>query len=265
MRDVQLQSGCAALHRAATERPRIGAMRAMQRPVQPGTPIRSAGQHRTLHQRSFQRLQSEKIFPLRGIFPIFRFGTPPMRGRYRQAEKMKNLSNYIQSLNFEYAISYSGLRGEKFLNLEVENKKEIKRIEKEIESARFMQKPKLNAKIEDLKSEINLSNSRVINKKGDFHKSTEVVYKFEKDDKEIKSIFKILTSKFEEQVVAACAPILRDSIAFYSKQDEIVGILQMCFTCWSIKNEKEEYFEVDHKIFPILKDKLIQIGHPIEN
>ena len=62
MRDVQLQSGSAALHRSATERPRIGAMRAMQRPVQPGTPIRSAAQHRTLHQRSFQRLQSEKIF-----------------------------------------------------------------------------------------------------------------------------------------------------------------------------------------------------------
>ena len=49
------------------------------------------------------------------------------------------------------------------------------------------------------------------------------------------------------------------------KEDKIVGILNMCFSCWWMKNENEEVLEVDHKIFPILKDKLIQIGHPIEN
>ncbi|MFK7799011.1 MAG: hypothetical protein AB8E82_16275 [Aureispira sp.] len=62
-----------------------------------------------------------------------------------------------------------------------------------------------------------------------------------------------------------CPPALRDSIAFYSKENKIVGILQMCFSCWWMKNENEEAFEVDHKIFPLLKEKLIQLGHQIEN
>jgi len=178
---------------------------------------------------------------------------------------MKNLSDYINSLNFEYAISYSGLRGKKFINLEIENKEEIIKMEKKIESARFMQKPKLNKKIEELKAEINPYNSRVINKKGELHKSAKIVHKFEKDSEEIKSIFKILKSKFDEQAFTMCPPALRDSIAFYSKENKIVGILQMCFSCFWMKNENEENLEVDHKIFPILKDKLIQIGHQIEN
>lgn len=178
---------------------------------------------------------------------------------------MENLSNYIQRLNFEYAISYSGLRGENFINLEKENREEIKKIEKELESARFMQIPKLNKKIEALKTEINPYNSRVINKNGELHKSAKIIRKFEKGSEELKSILNILKSNFDEQVFAMCSPVLRDSIVFYSKEDEIVGILQMCFSCWWMKNENEEDFEVDQKIFPLLKEKLIQLGHQIEN
>ena len=145
---------------------------------------------------------------------------------------MENLSKYIKSLNFEYAISYSGLRGEKFINLEEENNKEIKGIEKEIESARFMQVPKLNKKIDALKAEINPYNSRVINKNGQLHKSAKVICKFEKDSEELRSIFEILKSNFDKQVFAMCPPVLRDAIVFYSKEEKIVGILQMCFSCW---------------------------------
>ena len=67
---------------------------------------------------------------------------------------MINLSEYIQSLNFEYAISYSGLRGERFSILDVRNKEKIKGIEKEIESVRFMEKSKLNKKIEELEQKL---------------------------------------------------------------------------------------------------------------
>ena len=62
MLTVQLQTGCAALHRSATERPRIGAMRAMQRPVQPGSPIRSAGQHRHCISAHSKDSRSKKFF-----------------------------------------------------------------------------------------------------------------------------------------------------------------------------------------------------------
>ena len=178
---------------------------------------------------------------------------------------MKNLEDYIQNLKFEYAISYSGLRGQKYYNLEIENREEINIIRKKFQSARFMQKAKLNKRIEELKAEINPYNSRIINKKGELHKSTKLVHKFEKEDKEIMSILKILCSKFDEQVFAMCTPTLRDSIVFYSERDKIVGILHICFSCLWMKNENGEDLEVDHRIFPLLKDKLIQVGHKIKD
>ena len=177
---------------------------------------------------------------------------------------MKNLSKYIKSLNFEYAISYSGLRGEKFTKLEEESKKKIGGIEKEIESARFMEKPKPNKEIKDLEKEVNIYNSRIATNRGEIHKSTSQIHKFEKDDKEIKEILEILNSKFEEQHFWMCPPIFRDAIVFYSKEEEIKGILQMCFSCSWIKNENEEDFKVDHKIFPRLINQLIKLGHKIE-
>lgn len=61
-----------------------------------------------------------------------------------------------------------------------------------------------------------------------------------------------------------CPPIFRDAIVFYDKEDTIVGILQICFSCWWIKNEEEEDLTADQKIFPMLQDKLMQIGHLIE-
>lgn len=178
---------------------------------------------------------------------------------------MKNLSKYIKRLNFEYAISYSGLRGENFINLEEETQKRIIIIEQEIESARFMDKPKLNKEIKDLEKEVDIYNSRIVTKKGEFHQSTSRIHKFEKGDKEINEIFEILNSKFEEQHFRMCPPIFRDAIVFYSKEDAINGILQLCFSCSWIKDENEEDFQVDHKIFPKLMNQLIKLGHKIEN
>jgi hypothetical protein len=180
-------------------------------------------------------------------------------------KKMKNLSTYIKNLNFEYAVSYSGLRGEKFKNLEKINKEKIRNLEKEIESSRFMQKPKLNMKIKELEDEINIYNSRIITGKNEFHQSTKQIRRFEKEEKDLEEIIEILNIEFIEQYAWMCPPIFRDAIVFYSKEREINGILQICFSCSSIKNENEETLEVDHKIFEKLKEKLIQIGHQIEN
>ena len=180
-------------------------------------------------------------------------------------KKMKSLSKYILNLKFEYAISYSGLRGEKFTILEEVNDTKIRKIEDKIESARFMQRSKLNKSIKELEDEINIYNSRIITRRNEIHQSTTQIRKFEKNDKDLKEIFEILNIEFTEQYTWMCPPVFRDAIVFYSKEHEINGILQIYFSCSLIKNENEETLEVDHKIFKELKDKLIQIGHQIED
>jgi len=178
---------------------------------------------------------------------------------------MKNLSNYIQTLDFEYAISYSGFRGEKFIHLREENQDKIQQIKQEIKSARLMESLKLKKKIDILSQEINDRNSRIINQEGTLHKSAISVHRFEKGDEEIKSIFRILKTKLKEQCVTICAPVYRDALVFYSKKGNIVGILQICFSCFRIEDENRIDFEVDHKIYSKLKKELIQLGHQIED
>ncbi|MGB1241540.1 MAG: hypothetical protein ACPG49_03400 [Chitinophagales bacterium] len=177
---------------------------------------------------------------------------------------MKSLSNYIQNLKFEYAVSYSGLREKEFESLEIENKKQIQKIEREIKIESSKDKSKLDEKVRRLSWEINIFKSRIVKSNGEFHKSTKAIHRFEKEGKEINQIFEILKTKFEKQYFWMCPPIFRDAIVFYSKEDEIVGILQMCFSCDWIKNENEEDFEVDHKIFQRLKNELIDFGHKID-
>lgn len=178
---------------------------------------------------------------------------------------MKNLSEYITNLDFDYAISYSGLRAHEFDVLEKSNKSQMHKIEEEIKAAGFAEKSHLQKKYDDLAGEINIYNSRIIDQNGNLHKSTKLIRRFEKSDKRLNRIFEILNIKFEEQHFWMCPPIFRDAIVFYSKADRVSGILQMCFSCTWIKNENEEDFEVDYKIFPRLKDELINLGHKVEN
>lgn len=178
---------------------------------------------------------------------------------------MKNLSEYITNLKFEYAISYSGLRESEFELLEKLNKSQIQKIANELKFSKFAEKINLQKQIANLTDEINIYNSRIILENGKQHKSTKLINRFEKGDKRLNQILEILNLKFEEQHFWMCPPIFRDALVFYTKEERIAGILQICFSCGWIKNEKEEDFEVDNKIFSRLKYELINIGHKIEN
>lgn len=178
---------------------------------------------------------------------------------------MIKLSKYIKELSFDYAISYSGLRGIAFENLEFENKTRIKEIEEEMKTARFMEKSKLAEKTNSLLDEIDISNSRIVTINGKLHKSTRQIQKFDKESLEMKEILKILRSKFKQQVYAICTPIFRDAIVFYSKENEIVGVLHICFGCLWMKNENEEDIEIDTRLFFRLKNQFIKMGHQIKD
>jgi len=176
---------------------------------------------------------------------------------------MKEIKEYLLKLHFEYALSYSGLRGEKFKNLEIENKAKILAIIKDLETARYTQKAKLREKINILASEIEVVNSVLINQNGKLHKSAVFVHRFEKDAKETASLLKALSSPFSEEVAVPCPPVFRDSLVFYSKKNEITGILNFCFECIRIKNEMGEDLNVGYQVFEQLADELINVGHPI--
>ena len=177
---------------------------------------------------------------------------------------MKNLNKYWQEINFDYLKTYSGLRGEKLEVLEQEIEEKVNQLKEDLKTARFMQKPKINKKIRDFKNEVDLYNSRIVDKNEVFHKTTIEITRKEKSAIFVKNLGAILNEECEIDVVAACLPVFRDAIVFYSNKDEIRGILQICFGCAAIKNENEERIIADYKSFDKLANLLKEVGHPIE-
>jgi len=178
---------------------------------------------------------------------------------------MRNLSEYTKDINFEYAISYSGFRGEQFAHLKPENRQILPSLLRAKLSAISHEKSRLQEQIELTERNTNDAyNSRIVSAQKVFHESAIQIQRYEKNDERLEEILKILRTQFKSQDSWMCPPIFRDAIVFYSKDNRISGILHVCFSCESIKNEKEEEMEVDNEIFQRLKDKLIEVGHPID-
>jgi len=177
---------------------------------------------------------------------------------------MKNLIDYWKKIEFEYLKTYSGLRGETFEWLEKQINQKVIALKEELKTARFMQKSKINHQINSLLDEIDVYNSIIINEKGEFHQSTIEITRKEKPDEFVKKIDSILNLQPNREVASGCPPIFRDAIVFYSKKDEINGILQICFECATIKNEDEESLKTNEQTYSKLADLLKEVGHQIE-
>ena len=128
-----------------------------------------------------------------------------------------------------------------------------------------MQVPKLKKQIEILEGEIDIYNARIIHQDGEFHKSCKLIHRFEKGDVNLNAIVRILQIESNGQVIAMCLPVFRDAIVFYSKEDEIKGILQICFGCLQMETANGLELEADIHIYEDLKAKLIELGHQIES
>lgn len=177
---------------------------------------------------------------------------------------MKPLSDYITDLDFDYVISYSGIRNELFDQFKRDTQGRIRQLERELESARYMEKPKLSAEINKLKNSSEKFNILIIDQNGKLHPSAEAIERFESSDDRLKEILEILNRPLTQSVVSGCMAVYRDALAFYSKVGEIKGILHVCFECCWMKNEKEEILEADISTYELLQAKLIDVGHNIE-
>jgi len=178
--------------------------------------------------------------------------------------KKTELREYWKSLNFEYLKTYSGLRGEKFEKLIEENELKIEQLKEELKTARYMQQPKINAKIQELQNEIYSSNARIIDIHGNLHDSTVEISTKKSTNDFVKILAKTLLQKPKNEFALACAPVFRDAIVFYSDKDKIIGILQICFSCVAIENENKERLRTDLHTFSKLEILLKEVGHPIK-
>ena len=180
---------------------------------------------------------------------------------------MSSIKSYIENLDFDYIKTYSGYRGELFENLKTENEEKIEELDFDIKFAGKSNIEQSEMIMEKLRLTKELSTIRpLIQTDGTIHKSAiEINSQIPKNDSYIQNLFEALLLPPIDVVRSRCIPIFRDVIVFYSKENLIVGILNLCFECIEIENEKGEKFDLDQKSYWMLKNILRGIGHPTEN
>lgn len=176
---------------------------------------------------------------------------------------MDHLKTYWEQLEYDYLKTFSGLRGGAFKLLKIATQNDIKALEQQLLTARFMERLKIKKQMAELESQINLYETRIVDHSGPCHASTVEVAKIIKGEELEMKLVELLSLNFKDGVAAACIPVFRDAIVFYSNADEVKGILHICFSCLDIKNEKEENLQVDVNVFEGLQRLLEKMGHPI--
>lgn len=175
---------------------------------------------------------------------------------------MEKLEKYLQEINFAYIKTVSGLRGKKFNDLCNSNIDKIKKLESELDDKRYMEKSKAMLVIQNLKSEIN-SNYAVDNK-GAFHRSSTEISTLSKDDRQYVKLKEIICNNESPSYASGCIPFYRDCIVFYDVNNEVKGVLQICFECERVKNSKNTSYLYKHGSYQKLKEVLNEFGHNIE-
>ncbi len=177
---------------------------------------------------------------------------------------MRRLKEYLDGLDYAYIKTYVGLRGQEFEILKEENKEKIIKLKKELRERKYKDEWVIKSKIRLLEDEIDDFTTRIIDKTGNLHKLTKELGEHQKNSYFDNQLLRILEREKTEDYVTACVPIYRDAIVFYSRQDEIEGILYICFGCARTKTEDNEPLLVAIEVYDELKELLNETGHRIE-
>ncbi|MCS3799420.1 hypothetical protein GGD38_004793 [Chitinophagaceae bacterium OAS944] len=88
---------------------------------------------------------------------------------------------------------------------------------------------------------------------------------FKKDHPTAERIKQILQTEIEISMSYLCAPVYRDALVFYDKNDKVISILNICLTCLHMTAENIPDVKGDYKAYEWLKRLFIELGHAVEN
>ena len=177
--------------------------------------------------------------------------------------EIKNIESeeFIHNIDFEYIETYSLLRGEKYENEYKSLKKEFNTLS--AKNKRQRTEPNEITRLKEIEQLVGFT-QYLTNSEGKFHFSAEKIILIDKREVRINELKKILSKKVVNKIDWMCAPIYRDAIVFYNLKNEIVKILNICFSCEHMETENKMYVDADTKTYEELKIFLLKIGHKIE-
>ncbi|MFD2914755.1 hypothetical protein [Psychroserpens luteus] len=170
----------------------------------------------------------------------------------------KKSSEFIDNIDFEYFETYSLLRGQKF-------EEEIESLESEFTNIKSKtdRNEAQKRRLSELDELLNFTQV-IINKKGQLHFSAEKINRIEKTDSKSERLIEILKTEINDIPNWMCAPIYRDAILFYDKNDNLIKPLNICLSCEYMETELFDHINADFKTYELMRKFLIDIGHKVE-
>jgi len=172
-----------------------------------------------------------------------------------------DLTDFYKNLSFKYFETHSLQRGtayEKiFKDKEIRFNQLLKRSTKEILTSVE------SKELDFLDSQLNRVQF-LINENKEKHYSAERIKKSNSID-EIIELHKILSIKTQKIPSWMCSPIYRDAIVFYNDNNEVVNVLNICFSCEYMQNLNQEFIDADESVYEDLKFFLMKFGHKINS
>ena len=78
-------------------------------------------------------------------------------------------------------------------------------------------------------------------------------------------IKEILQTEIEESFAFLCAPVYREALVFYDRNDNVVSLLNICLTCLDLHAAPHNRIKGDYKAFEWLRRLFQELGHENEN
>ncbi len=173
-----------------------------------------------------------------------------------------DLTDFYKNLAFKYFETYSLQRGiayEKiFKDKEIRFNQLLKKSTKEILTSVE------SKELDFLDSQLNRVQF-LINENKEKHYSAERIKISNSSEDEILELHKILSIKTQKTPSWMCAPIYRDAIVFYNDNNDVVNVLNICFSCEYMQNLNQEFIDADESVYENLKNLLMKFGHKINS
>lgn len=166
---------------------------------------------------------------------------------------------------FDHIITYSFNRGAKLERLEQAAEQLIASTRQELLAARFMRRPVLVRRLDDLAKRNDLQMLRLTDEHQAFHLTATPVAVLRPADSVVTQLQATLQLPLVNHWLAMCWPVFRDALVFYDVAGRISSVLNICFQCSYMQDEHGEDIAADAAVFTQLKALLQRLGHPIPN
>jgi hypothetical protein len=169
---------------------------------------------------------------------------------------------FITTLTFDHVETYSFQRGAAF-------EKERKEMQDEFTKLKVRKDKRNNLTASEEERYLELNSlvgftQYLLNDKGQFHPSAQKTNTFQSNNPNIDRIKSILLTEVVDIPQWMCAPVYRDAIVFYDKDNKIMTTLNICFSCQNMETVMFKHINGDFKTYDLLKHFFFEIGHEVE-